>query len=73
MRTLIVTLDTIIAVHTPTARPKVLRFVHVLVFQWDIRYAPNADAIVTEYRSFMRNVYRLCTRASKMGNVSSCW
>lgn len=31
MCTLIVTLDTIIAVHTPTAKPKVLRFMHMLV------------------------------------------
>jgi len=46
-RTLIVTLDTIIAVHAPTARPKVLHFVHVLVCSAIFRYA-NADAIVTK-------------------------
>lgn len=54
MRTLIVTLDTIIAVHTPTARIKSVAFQSHVPVSVGYLLRANTDAIVTRHRSFMR-------------------
>lgn len=71
MQALIVTLDTIIAVHTPTVRPKVLHFVLVSM-GYPLR--ANTDAIVTKY-SFTRpsTIVRERLRCECFKLLAYCW